>query len=80
MCLSRFAWISIAGVVALTLFLAAAAYAFRENLVLFSLNPRTPYQTYRLPPKPEYGEADAWAALPERQGLEEALPVGVQAV
>src|SRR4051812_32531289 len=41
------------------------AYAvFRGDLIRHSLDPRTPFQTYRPPAAPDYAKASAWYVLP----------------
>jgi hypothetical protein len=41
------------------------AYAvFRGDLIRHSLDPRTPFQTYKPPPAPDYAKAAAWYVLP----------------
>lgn len=47
------------------LLLAAAAVGFRGDIIRWSLDPHTPYQTYRPPPAPDYAERKAWFLLPE---------------
>ena len=44
---------------------AAAAVMFQDNITLFSLNPRTPFQTDTPPPPPAYGARGAWALWPD---------------
>lgn len=41
------------------------AFLFQDNLTRFSLNPRTPYQTYTPPPPPAYAARGAWALWPD---------------
>ncbi len=59
---------------------AATAFALRENLVRFLLNPRSPYQTYVLPPAPNYATTDAWAAQPGMPSRANEIPVGLPPV
>jgi hypothetical protein len=40
------------------------AFAFRNEVLRSSLDPKTPFQTYRPPPAPDYGRRAAWALLP----------------
>jgi hypothetical protein len=42
--------------------------------------PSTPYDARRLPPAPDYGNADAWLALAGRAGLERSTPPGMTPV
>lgn len=51
--------------VALLGFLAAAFIGFRDNIFRWTINPRTPFQTYVPPPKPDYAERAAWAVFPD---------------
>ncbi|TDI63638.1 MAG: DUF3089 domain-containing protein [Alphaproteobacteria bacterium] len=67
------------GLALLLVLLSGILYGFRENLVYYSLNPRTPYQTYAPPAVPDYTKPEAWAALPERPGQAELRPQGVSA-
>ena len=41
-----------------------AAFAFRDQLLRASLDPRQPFQTYRPPPAPDYAGRAGWALLP----------------
>ncbi len=63
--LSAKAWLRLAGGLLLTLMLLAA-FVFRDEILRASLDPKIPYQTYRLPPAPDYAKAAAWALLPAR--------------
>ncbi len=76
--LSRPVQLFLGGLAVLLVLVSAIVYAFRENLVSFSLNPRTPYQTYQPPKAPDYSEPEAWVALPERPGAAAALPVSIE--
>ena len=44
--------------------LALAVVAFRGDLIRYALDPKTPFQTYRPPPAPDYAEREAWYLLP----------------
>ena len=44
--------------------LGAAIGIFRGDLIRYSLDPKTPYQTYRPPPAPDYAKRQAWFLLP----------------
>ncbi len=46
------------------LFLSAAFIVFRGDLIRDSLNPKTPFQTYKPPPAPDYSQDKAWLLLP----------------
>lgn len=52
------------GVAAVILFLAVAAGVFRGDLIRYSLDPKTPFQTYRPPPAPDYARPTSWALMP----------------
>jgi hypothetical protein len=45
-----------------------AAFAFRNEVLRSSLDPKTPFQTYRPPPAPDYLRRDAWALEPANPG------------
>jgi len=52
---------SLAGV---TIFLVAAFVVFRGDLIRWSLDPKTPFQTYKPPPAPDYAQRAAWFLMP----------------
>lgn len=56
-------WPAISLLVAVTALLAAYAI-FRGDLIRYSLDPKTPFQTYRPPAPPDYGKTQAWYLLP----------------
>jgi hypothetical protein len=41
-----------------------AAFVFRNEVLRSSLDPKTPFQTYRPPAAPDYARRSAWALLP----------------
>ena len=43
----------------------AAAFHWRDDILRTGLDPKTPYQTYRPPPAPDYADRGAWARLPD---------------
>jgi hypothetical protein len=45
---------------------ALAAFVWRDDIARTALDPKTPFQTYRPPPAPDYASREAWALLPER--------------
>ena len=45
-----------------------AAFAFRNEVLRASLDPKEPFQTYRPPPAPDYARRSAWALLPSDPG------------
>ena len=48
----------------LVLVLGVATGVFWDDLMKTSLDPKTPFQTYKPPPAPDYARPDAWALLP----------------
>ena len=54
--------------VAALIILGLAFAAFRGDLIRYSLDPKTPYQTYRAPPPPDYSRREAWFLLPTAPG------------
>src|ERR1700744_2992064 len=52
------------GLVGLVLLLAAAVVRCRGDLIREQLDPKTPYQTYRPPPAPDYAQPTAWRLAP----------------
>lgn len=52
--------------VGLLLLLGTAAILFRGDLIRYALDPRTPFQTYKPPPAPDYAQRKAWYLLPGR--------------
>jgi hypothetical protein len=51
-------------VLGLVLLLGVATGVFWDDLMKTSLDPKTPFQTYKPPPAPDYARADAWWLLP----------------
>ena len=45
--------------------IAAVAIVFQDNIALFALKPRSPFQTDTPPPPPAYGARGAWALWPD---------------
>lgn len=43
---------------------ALVGAAFRGDLIRYSLDPKTPFQTYKPPPAPDYSQRGAWALMP----------------
>ena len=50
------------------LFLGLATGVFWDDLMKTSLDPKTPFQTYKPPPPPNYASPAAWALLPPHPG------------
>jgi hypothetical protein len=58
-------WRWLAGsLLGIVVFLALAFVVFQGDLIRYSLDPRTPFQTYRPPPAPDYADRKAWFLLP----------------
>jgi hypothetical protein len=55
------------------IFLGLAFVIFRGDLIRYSLDPRTPFQTYKPPPAPDYAKRDAWFLLPTRADAPSAM-------
>lgn len=53
--------------------LSAGFMIFRGDLIRYSLDPKTPFQTYRPPPAPDYAERGAWALMPTTPGAPTAV-------
>ena len=47
-----------------TAILGALAFYYREDLALFAINPRQPYQLYEAPIAPQYDQPESWAIWP----------------
>ncbi len=58
-------WLA-ASLLGVLLFLGAAFVIFRGDLIRDSLNPKTPFQTYKPPPAPDYAQSRSWLLLPSR--------------
>uniref|UniRef100_UPI00286BA75B DUF3089 domain-containing protein n=1 Tax=Phenylobacterium sp. TaxID=1871053 RepID=UPI00286BA75B len=56
-------WLA-AGLLSVIAVLGAGFVIFRGDLIRYSLDPKTPFQTYRPPPAPDYAERGAWALMP----------------
>ena len=56
-------WLAISLLAAL-LFLGLGFAIFRGDLIRYSLDPKSPYQTYKPPPAPDYAKSSAWHLLP----------------
>src|SRR5690348_16317208 len=59
----RSLWPAVGLAVAVGVLLVAYAI-FRGDLIRYSLDPRTPFQTYRPPPAPDYARPADWWLLP----------------
>ncbi len=58
----REAAIGIAVMVAVLL--AIAAFAFRDDILRASIDPKIPFQTYRPPPEPDWAKPSGWLLIP----------------
>jgi hypothetical protein len=52
-------------VLGFVLLLGVATGVFWDDLMKTALDPKTPFQTYKPPPAPDYARASAWALLPD---------------
>ncbi len=59
-----FRWLALL-VLGLVLLLGVATGVFWDDLMKTSLDPKTPFQTYRPPAAPDYARADSWWLLPQ---------------
>ena len=48
--------------------LGSGLVIFRGDLIRYSLDPKTPFQTYRPPSAPDYARREAWALMPTTPG------------
>jgi hypothetical protein len=51
-------------ILSLVLVLGLATGVFFDDLMKTALDPKTPFQTYKPPPAPDYASQSAWALLP----------------
>ena len=58
-----FRWLAFL-ILGFVLLLGVATGVFWDDLMKTSLDPKTPFQTYKPPPAPDYARSDAWALLP----------------
>ena len=56
-----------AGMLAVIVLLCGAFIGFQDNIFRWSINPRTPFQTYVPPQVPDYTDRSAWALFPEKE-------------
>ncbi len=56
-------WLALC-LLAVVVFLGLAISVFRGDLIRYSLDPKTPFQTYKPPPAPDYGQRAAWFLMP----------------
>ena len=52
--------------------LALGVAVFRGDLIRYALDPKTPFQTYRPPPAPNYAQRAGWYLLPTQPGAPSA--------
>jgi hypothetical protein len=58
-------WLALV-VVGVIVLLGVATGVFFDDLMRTALDPKTPFQTYKPPPSPDYDRLGAWALLPAR--------------
>lgn len=56
-------WLALSAV-ALVVVVGLGAVIFRGDLIRYSLDPKTPFQTYRPPQAPDYAQRESWALMP----------------
>jgi hypothetical protein len=56
-------WLAFSLLAAIVL-LGGAYVIFRGDLIRYSLDPKVPFQTYKLPRAPDYAQRSAWALMP----------------
>jgi hypothetical protein len=54
----------VVGLCGLLVLLAVAIVVFRGDLIREALDPKSPFQTYKPPPAPDYAQTSAWRLLP----------------
>ncbi|MBQ1540700.1 DUF3089 domain-containing protein [Caulobacter sp. CCUG 60055] len=59
----------LAGGVAMAAIVLTAAFVWRDDILQAALDPKVPYQTYRPPPPPDYGQRKSWALIPDRPAI-----------
>ena len=70
-------WLAPGAIAAIAAFLGFSAVAFRGDLIRYTLDPKTPFQTYRPPPAPDYARRSSWALLPGQAATADPLKVDV---
>ena len=70
-------WLAPGALLAMIVLAALMGVAFRGDLIRYSLDPKTPYQTYRPPPAPDYMTRQAWALMPTSAAAPGDPPVDV---
>jgi hypothetical protein len=70
-------WLAPGALLAMVALVVLVVAAFRGDLIRYSLDPKTPYQTYKPPPAPDYAQRSAWALMPATEGLAGQPPVDV---
>jgi hypothetical protein len=56
--------ILLAATVVLAVLLVVTVYAFRDDILKASIDPKAPFQTYRPPPPADYAKRSGWALAP----------------
>ncbi|MFP3944191.1 MAG: DUF3089 domain-containing protein [Alphaproteobacteria bacterium] len=65
---------AVVGLAVLFIIGALLAYAFREPLMRWALNPGAPYEEFTPPTAPDYSQSAAWAALPFKDDFADFTP------
>jgi hypothetical protein len=66
-------WTFTVAAIGLLLLLALASWILRDQIYQSFLDPGEPYQTYTIPPAPDYAAADSWYARPTEPGTGPAV-------
>jgi len=67
---------AVVGLVILVIVGALLAYAFRDTIMRWALDPGAPYEKFTPPPAPDYTGSAAWAALPFKDDFSDFAPGG----
>ncbi|MFW6027357.1 MAG: DUF3089 domain-containing protein [bacterium] len=67
---------AVVGLVVLLVIGALLAYAFREPLMRWTLDPGAPYEEFTPPRAPDYADSAAWAAMPFKDDFADVTPEG----
>ncbi len=70
--LKQYSWLRIGlyVMIVLIVLVSISAFAGRDNLFRFFLDPRIPFQTYQPPAAPDYDDASSWVLPPYNNGAE----------
>lgn len=67
---------AVVGLVILIVIGFLLAFAFRDTLMRWALDPGAPYESFTPPPAPDYAGSAAWAALPFKDDFSDFTPEG----